>query len=73
MCRAMLDTSLRQHKRDPKCNHGYGVGARPTMPQVRQVAPRDASGEVDAELEREKEHLFLLLLLLLLPRSRGWW
>jgi hypothetical protein len=56
----MLDTSLRQHKRDPKRNHGHGVGARPTMPQIRQVAPRDASGEVDAKLEREKEHLFLL-------------
>jgi hypothetical protein len=33
----MLDTSLRQHKRDPKCNHGHGVGACPTMPQIRQV------------------------------------
>jgi hypothetical protein len=72
MRRAMLDTSLSQYKRDPKCNHGHGVGARPTMSQIRQVAPRDASGEVDAKLEREKEHLFLLLLLLLLlSRSRG--
>jgi hypothetical protein len=71
----MLDASLRQHKRDPKCSHGHSVGARPTMSQIRQVAPRDASGEVDAKLEREKKHLFflLLLLLLLLPRSRGWW
>jgi hypothetical protein len=56
----MLDASLRQHKRDPKCNHGHGVGARPTMPQIRQVAPGDAPGEVDAKLEREKERLFLL-------------
>jgi len=30
--RAMLDTGLRQHKRDPKYNYGHGVGARPTMP-----------------------------------------
>jgi len=68
----MLDTSLRQHKRDPKCNHGHGIGARPTMPQVRQIAPCDSPGEVDAKLKREKKYLFFLfLLMLLLPRSRG--
>jgi hypothetical protein len=70
MHRAMLDTSLRQHKRDPKCNHRHGVRARPAMPQIRQIAPRHVSREVDAELEGQNEHLFFLLLLLL--RSREW-
>ena len=51
MIRAMLNAGLRQHKRDPKCNHRHEVGARPAMPQIRQVAPRDVSREVDAKLE----------------------
>ncbi len=74
MRRTMLNASLRQHKRDPKCNHRHGVGARPTMPQIRQVTPGDASREVDAKLEGEKEHFFLplSLLLLLLPRNGRW-
>jgi hypothetical protein len=66
----MLNAGLRQHKRDPKCNHRHGIRARPAMPQIRQVAPRDVPREVDAKLEGKNERLFFLLLLLL-PRNRG--
>ena len=41
------------------------------VPQIRQVAPRNVSGEVDTKLDREVQ-LFLLLSLLLLLLVMSW-
>jgi hypothetical protein len=64
----MLDSRLRENKCDPEGYHRQGVGARPAMAEVGEVATGDTAGKVDAELEREDQNILLLLLLRLCVR-----
>lgn len=64
----MLDSRLRENKCDPEGYHRQGVGARPAMAEVGEVATGDAAGKVDAELEWEDQYLSLLFLLRLCIR-----